>query len=140
MTEKDIQRVFYKEYSKKFLTIIPNTYHFGEESDLLGINKRGYLTEFEIKISVRDFKRDFKKKGKHTLLSNRTVAPVTHWYRRNKTFRTTENIDDAKSWSIPNRYAFLVPENLIRAEDVPEYAGLYYCIGKHSIREIKKPP
>lgn len=38
---------------------------FGHETDFLSINKSGYVTEVEIKISKADFKKDFTKKHHH---------------------------------------------------------------------------
>lgn len=35
------------------------------ECDILVLNKSGYATEYEIKVSKRDFKADFKKKHNH---------------------------------------------------------------------------
>ena len=35
------------------------------ECDILCLTKSGFATEFEIKVSVQDFKNDFKKKHKH---------------------------------------------------------------------------
>lgn len=46
---------------------IPNVLMYGGlyEADFVYINKNNYLTEVEIKISVGDFKADFKKKHYH---------------------------------------------------------------------------
>ena len=139
MTEKDIQQALYNEFVKRSLALIPNTYHYGNESDLFRIMKNLMVTEYEIKISIRDFKKDFKK-GKHFLMERRIVRPVAHFYRSNKSFRDAKSPEDAKSWTIPNRFAFVVPEGLIGAEDVPEYAGLYYINNFKDVQVIKKPP
>lgn len=40
-------------------------YLFGHETDLVAVNKNGYCTEVEIKISKGDFKKDFTKDHYH---------------------------------------------------------------------------
>ena len=42
--------------------IIPNIYNGGSEADILTSTKAGYLQEYEIKISLSDFKADFQKR------------------------------------------------------------------------------
>jgi hypothetical protein len=55
--------------SPKYL--LNNLYIYQWESDYLGITKSDYAYEIEVKISVQDFKNDFKnKKDKHLLLEN----------------------------------------------------------------------
>ena len=41
--------------------IIPNIYNGGSEADILTTTRAGYLQEYEIKISLSDFKNDFRK-------------------------------------------------------------------------------
>ena len=49
--------------------IIPNIYNGGAEADILTTTKAGYLQEYEIKISLSDFKNDFAK-TKHRHMNN----------------------------------------------------------------------
>jgi len=106
-TEEQIQEIlsynFMSPSSVKY--ICENLFIFKEwESDLILITKSNYIYEFEIKVSKADFKNDFKHKAKkHTILK--------------------ENKEDIKK---PNYFYYVVPENLIAEEDIPEYAGLIY--------------
>ena len=79
------------------------------ESDFLALTKSGYLYEGEVKISKSDFKADFKKKDKHTLLRE-----------------SYEKIEGVEGKLRPHYFFYAVPENLITEDEVPEYAGLVY--------------
>ena len=47
------------------------------ESDFISITKANYLTEYEIKITISDFKRDFTHKPiKHTWLNGKRVGEL----------------------------------------------------------------
>ena len=41
---------------------------------------------------------------------------------------------------MPQKFYYCVPENLITADEVPEYAGLVYYTRWGSFKEIKKAP
>jgi len=139
--EYQIQRALYIEFFKGSI-LIPNTHFFEGEADLLQIKKKsGLVIEFEIKTSLRDFKRDFKK-PKHWYFVNRFVEPVANWYSCNgqrKHHRIAKSADEAKSWTLPNKFVYVVPAGLLKPEDVPDYAGLYEVRGL-SIEVLKKPP
>ena len=79
------------------------------ESDYLALTKSGYLYEGEVKVSRSDFKADFKKEQKHTLLRE-----------------TYEKIEGLEGKLRPHYFFYAVPEGLIQEEEVPEYAGLIY--------------
>lgn len=81
------------------------------ESDFLALTKSGYLYEGEVKISRSDFKADFKKEQKHTLLKE-----------------SYEKLEGTEGKLRPHYFFYAVPEGLISAEEVPEYAGLVYMV------------
>jgi hypothetical protein len=93
-----------------------NLYVFDWESDLLFLTKSDYFYEFEIKVSRADFKNDFKKVNKHEVLK------------------------DSNNHRKPNYFIYAVPEGLIRVEEVPEYAGLYYIMKNGYYKRIKDAP
>lgn len=66
MTTKDIEKGFVKfvRTNKKSNFVFPNIYLGNFECDILEITKSMYAYEYEVKISVSDFKADAKKKGK----------------------------------------------------------------------------
>jgi len=80
--------------------IIPNFYLGWYEMDVCKIMKSGYIVEYEIKISRSDFFADFKKDNG----------------AKHKKLQTNE--------SHCNRFFFVVPNGLLKPEEVPPYAGL----------------
>lgn len=99
---------------------------FNWESDSLFITRSGYIYECEIKISRGDFKQDFKKQKKHLILEGK------------------DNTEQS-----PNYFYYVVPKDLIKVEEVPEYAGLIYVdviynidgkIGGYPITFVKTAP
>lgn len=71
MTETEIQKLFAYQYGLlNNNLVLPNITMKGSEggnyeADLIYINKRRYVSEVEIKISISDFRADFKKKIYH---------------------------------------------------------------------------
>jgi len=109
-----LSRHFMSESNIKY--IAENLYIYTWESDLWIMTKSNITYEFEIKISKADFKNDFKHKTKkHALLENKTESLIK-----------------------PNYFYYAVPENLIKEEDVPEYAGLIYMKDMYPYFEIIK--
>ena len=105
----------------------PITSHFQgqrfEECDVLSVTKSDYICEYEIKISKSDFKADFKK-DKHKLITEKKFnETVTLKKAGNRIFEMPN------PYYAPNYFYFVVPENLIKIEEVPEYAGLVYVKG-----------
>ena len=79
MTEREIQIKLFKEYCKSYKILIPN-YTTPFEMDLFGVTKTGYGVEFEIKISLSDYKRD-KEKVKHKYYKTKnTIMPNRFYY------------------------------------------------------------
>jgi hypothetical protein len=116
----------------------PITSHFqGQrfaECDVLSVTKSDYICEYEIKISKSDFKADFKKE-KHTLITERVFnETVTLKKVGKKTFEIKN------PYYAPNYFYFVVTENLVTLDEVPEYAGLIYVKENGSFETIKKAP
>lgn len=99
--------------------IIPNFYLGRYEMDLFRLTPAGLITEYEIKVSRADYKADFYKEqagcnNKHALMTGGTCAC--------------------------NRFYFVVPKKMVRAEEVPSYAGLLYYKGKRGFDLVKNAP
>src|SRR5271157_2571610 len=72
-TEADIQdRLYWYCYKKNHDNIAPNVYLYEWESDLFSVTKAGYAHEFEIKISLSDFRAHADKTLRHQVLSTGT--------------------------------------------------------------------
>ena len=118
-TEEGIRSVLNLEYLSNPKYLLHNLYVFGWESDYLAKTNAGYWYEVEIKISLADFKADFKKREKHYALLNRG------WSGRHAT---------------PNYFSYCVPEHLLEKVRplVPPYAGLLY-VNEHGRLLVDKP-
>jgi hypothetical protein len=112
-TEQTIQNVLYCHCAtKRHELIVPNSQLFGWESDLVSVTKSGVIFEFEIKISRSDFLADLKKqRAKHLVEGTRTA------------FWTDRVINVPR----PNFFFYVCPPDLIKAIEVPDYAGLIYA-------------
>lgn len=105
MTERDIQAALYWRHRSNCSIMLPNYMPLGwQECDILVVTNAGYATEYEIKLSVSDFRADFNK-AKHA----RMATPLNPALR--------------ERW-MPTRFFFAVPEGLVPLADVPSYAGL----------------
>lgn len=141
LNEQSIQRRLNSFFaSHKYM--VDNLYVFEWESDKLIWTKAGYIYEFEIKISRADFRNDFKhKKEKHIILQGPTdkeqmMPDFYRSYEWNKTLYSSIEELRAKlkptdscyiaNHRKPNYFYYVVPDGLIRPEEVPEYAGLLY--------------
>ena len=94
-----------------------------EECDVISVSKSDYVYEYEIKISRQDFKRDFIKE-KHNFIVNEKFTYV----RKGETL-----------WRTTNYFNYVVPQNLVSIEEVPDYAGLIYLKEDFTFEIIKTP-
>jgi hypothetical protein len=112
--------------------IIPNFYFGNWEMDLFRLLNTGYLTEYEVKTSRGDFRNDFKK----------STEDVKYNFAEKKieksNFRTKHEMMEAGNY-IANKFFFVVPENLIKPDEVPDYAGLIYFDEKYNVFKTIKP-
>lgn len=125
-TEEYIQKKldgFFASSTQKY--VMENLYVFGWESDKLIETRSGLIYEFEIKVSKADFKNDFKnKEDKHKVLKSPQYAQLFEEYFPIRT--------DKK----PNYFYYAVPEGMITADEVPEYAGLIYILPEGAMSDI----
>ncbi|HUV65609.1 MAG TPA: hypothetical protein VMW24_17050 [Sedimentisphaerales bacterium] len=90
--------------------MLPNyTPHgWNEECDLYVVTRAMFTVEYEIKLSRADYRADRRKARKHERLAAR----------------------DPDDKGLPTRFFYVMPEDMVSAEEVPDYAGLFY------VREI----
>lgn len=104
--------------------LVPNVYMPNSpwESDLVRISKKYYWTEYEVKITVADFKKDFDKQ------TNR-INPNSPF--KHDLYASPDPIARAR-WDIPKpkHFYFVVPEGLLDSQFVPRHCG---------ILEVKEP-
>ncbi len=118
--------------------LIPRFYVGMYEMDLFRLTKKGFIFEYEIKISRADFKNDFKK-GAAVITEDQE-----HLYKKYNLKRVPAKHNQIISGDRSNRFFFVCPDGLIKPEEVPEYAGLIYFTGGGGIRSgfriIKNAP
>lgn len=130
-TEYEIQRILCRDYMTHPKYVLFNLYIFDWESDFLFCTQAGYWHEVEIKISLSDFKNEFKHKNeKYFILEN--------GYKERKSWRTVWNeekhcnerqdlIHNVSKFR-PNYFSYCVPYYLVEKVEslIPCWAGLYY--------------
>lgn len=127
-SEQSIRNVLERHYLSNPTYLINNLYVFRWESDYLAKTRAGYWYEVEIKISLSDFKNDFKKEDKHHALKE--GRRFSKW----------------KGWVYgeprPNYFSYCVPHYLVpKVQDlVPEYAGLISVSEYGYLVTHKAPP
>jgi len=90
------------------------------EADILALTPAMICTEVEIKISVSDFKADFKKKHKHYRMQNHS-----------------ENVN----WKTPNRFFYACPKGMLNvSHEIPNYAGLLWVNERGVVELVKQAP
>ncbi len=139
MTEKSIVRHLVQKYLKPSKFVVANSYTFGHgwESDFLTIQKNGLCIEFEVKVTRSDFKADAKKTEKHKILQTGYVdrRRVDGLDGRKIKYKTI--VEEAMR---PNRFYYVVPEGLIKKNEIPDYAGLIYIGPRGAVKRIKMAP
>lgn len=138
MTANEVKDVLTKNlFAKGHSPIVTNYQGAGlDECDVLSISKAGLVYEYEIKISRNDFRKEFKDKVfKHQRMAERTMA------KNGPGFTTQRGFVYEEDWvTTANYYSFCVPDGLIKLEEVPEYAGLYYIVPGNENPVCVKPP
>lgn len=147
MTAKDIQLAIDRYYCNGVRYVAPNIYFFGNgyhETDMLIVKESNmFVYDIEIKISRADFRADFQKTAKHMILehgirkSTQGRAVFDPEIGMSKTKWTTT---DVEATDRPNRFYYAVPENLIKIEEVPKYAGLFYVCESGEVKKVKEAP
>lgn len=120
MTAKQITIALWNKYSGSSSILIPRyTPPKWWECDMWRLTKAGYAEEFEIKISLSDFKADAFKSI--DLWTPRTNEAGT------RTRETVLKHKELVAGRGPNRFWFVMPKELADKCDIPPFAGLLTC-------------
>ena len=114
MTSKIQKRVIGEYLHRGHIIALKNIFLYGWESDVLTISKSKYAYEFEIKRLRSDFRADFHKIWKHNQLKDRLYGP--------------------------NHFFYVCEKDLIKIDEVPEYAGLLYVHSNGGLWQKKAAP
>lgn len=108
--------------------VIPNFYFGFYEMDVFRMTPNGYVSEYEIKTSRADFKNDFKKS--RTVSFSKKIGDNTEVLKH-------EEIE--KGSHKANKFFFVVPEGMVKVEEIPKNCGLiYYKSDSYSQFEVVK--
>lgn len=112
-----IQKLICRNEVLKFNTCCENvSFLLHGECDVLSLSRSGYLSEYEVKISRSDFLIDRRKK-KTQFYQNRIIGHTP----------------------LPNFFYYVCPKDLIKVEELPDYAGLIY-VDEENLIGIKTAP
>jgi len=127
ITATEIERALIRYLSRPGRLICTNTYMLDSpwESDLLTVSKPMYWQEFEIKLTVADYKADFRKAYKWGAKIKKHVA-----YARSQEIRINRRILCPK----PRQFWFVFPEGMVPVSEVPQHCGVL-LYGKSDWRE-----
>lgn len=136
-TAKDIERQLYHICMiKNHKFMINNIYLFrGWESDFISVTKADYIFEYEIKVTRSDYRNDFNKIDRHDSLENGECKPSS-WDLRHGKLNQNGKVNKDR----PNRFYFVCPEDLIKVDEIPDYAGLLYTTGYYYGNIAKQAP
>lgn len=123
ITERTIQLALFRDLRSSCSIVCPNFTPGGWwECDVWAVTKAGYVSEYEIKLSVGDFKKDAKKSR-----SGRYYMDIEAGKYVRGPNQTKSELLASRDPKCPNRFFYIVPRDLVKPEDVPEYAGLVYA-------------
>jgi NTP pyrophosphatase (non-canonical NTP hydrolase) len=154
---KDIQKAIYFYCKCRNQEYMVSNKHLLRwfECDFLSITKSDFLTEFEIKQSRSDFRRDFTdKKVKHAWLEGKRATDLliesdpsgkeTVVESFSPNFIGSQQTIKMNDYIGPNYFYYVCPNSLIKFEEIPSYAGLIYVrensTNTPSLSIIKKAP
>lgn len=142
MTAKYVDKALRGYFENNSRYMVSNIYAFDHnylETDFLVVKDNGIILDIEIKVSLSDFKADFKKK-KHEILKNGFIVLKGMYSRIENDIRVWYKQGDIINLERPNRFYFCVPEYLLdKVKDLlPDYAGLFYVTEFGGIRKYKE--
>lgn len=153
ISEQIVQEALYKYLrARNVWPIFPNIDCItGYEADILAITKAGYSVEYEIKLTISDFRADKKKLHKHSSLSGNVKEvqnPYSEWEGTEKAYvlpgtpmtdlyslreRCYPELRPKKFWYVINGFD-------VQEKEIPDYAGLMRFIQFGPFEIIKAAP
>lgn len=140
MTERAIQNAIWQHSGQQHRLMCPNYTPDGWwECDMWAVTKSGYSVEFEIKLSLKDFKID--KQKQRTFYDQKDDHFASHEARWTPTERRKHAMLEFQDPRCPNRFIYVCPDGLLKPEDVPVWAGLMtYNPKRYSLSTEKEAP
>lgn len=123
MSERDIQREIMYMFCAASDTCMPN-YAPPDwwECDVLRVTVAGYWYEYEVKLSVSDFRAD--KRKQQDIYTK--MQPGKCWRTPTGETENKHDLLSANEGRGPKQFWFCMPEGLIKVGKVPEWAGVFW--------------
>lgn len=93
------------------------------EADMFSVTKAGFVSEYEIKLTMHDFRADALKSrdtGYRWALEQGVKKQIIEREKKHDLLASRDP-------RCPNRFYYVVPKDMLTAEQVPEWAGLIEC-------------
>ena len=118
-TEAKLQRHLAMRFNRTGSLCVPNCGVFGWEADLVRVSPSLIASEYEIKVTLADFRADAAKRWKHMTLAN--------------------NDGRRAKGMTPQRFWYAAPEGVVPIGEVPEHAGLIEIVGRDIVKRKTAP-
>ncbi len=115
---RNIQRVIIRNRWNKTFCIPNHHAHKWWECDVFELTRAGYFVEYEIKVSLSDFRADARKL-RESYKWNPLLQTTERAYSKTKHQQLAERQTNG-----PSRFYFVTPPGLVPVELIPEWAGL----------------
>lgn len=127
-TEASIQARLWHWCNQKGHDIVIPNFHVYFEADVFSITRAGYGYEFEIKVTLADFRADKTKAEKHDIYTGRKPLPVRGRAGAQVTAYT------------PNFFFYVAPAGIVPESEIPAHAGFLILGDTSRPIEMKKAP
>lgn len=125
MNSKLIQHALYNQFGNAAALMIPNyTPAHWFECDMLRVTKAGFMDEFEIKVSVADFKVDALKGPTEHERARMASYSEADQKRFKFEFRSKHQRLAEGDTRGPCRFWFVMPEEIASKVEIPSWAGM----------------
>jgi hypothetical protein len=127
MNARKIQALLFSEFGNKSALMVPNYTPAGWfECDMWRVTKAGYGEEFEIKLSVADFRKDSLKGPDEHMKKWILTYPEGSKTRQSFDPRTKHERLAAGAPPCPCRFWFVMPDEVAAKVEIPHWAGLIH--------------
>jgi len=118
ITERAVQDRLFLAMQSRCQLILPNYTPAGwHECDLWAVTRSGYAQEYEVKVTVSDFKADAKK------IDRRYGRYVSGQWVKSDSRRKYDRLTAGDPMG-PTMFWYVVPEGLLEGQELPRWAGL----------------
>lgn len=127
MTEADVINIILRDRWAKSFCLPRYTPSKWWECDVFEVTKSGYFREYEVKLTLADFKADAKKERRPYMTYNQQTMD---WDV--PALESKHGLLGAENYRGPSRFWYVTPARLIPREMLPTWAGLIEIEPSHA--------